>query len=151
MENGILNAVKSLASTVEGIRNDMQGMQQSIAEIKSRMVTKEIFEESIADLSESISFIAQNAVTKDQLLASEDRIKQEITKELTGKINDSENKLFEYLGEQFDYFKGENFVAPIRGLNDKNDLTAVKLEQKKVFTKDDREEITDIPYLLDLK
>jgi len=121
--NEILEVVKSL--------------QSEIGAIKSQMVTKEVFEESISDLAQSLNFVTQNAATEVQLLEVEARIR----KEIDNMHYDLPSR--DFVTTRIGELKG-NFVEAFKNNDAKTNKLSEILLQRKVINELDNNEVSSL-------
>jgi len=115
----------------------VKAMQNEIIEIKSQMVTKDVFETTANDLAGSLNFIAQNATMEVQLLESEARLKREID----FLRFDLPNK--DFVTNKIGELKG-NFVEAAKNNDIKTNKLSEILLQRKVINESDNGEVAAI-------
>ena len=106
----------------------------------SKMVTKDVFESMISDFAGSLNFITQNAATEVQLMESEARIRKEIDfmhYDLPSK-DFVTTKVAELRGSFVEAFKNSNAKT--------NKLSEILLQRKVINESDDREVSSMVPF-----
>lgn len=130
----------SVSEVFEAIKNMEANMQKEIGDIKSQMVTKDVFESSINDLAHSLNFVTQHAATEVQLIESEARIRKEIDfmhYDLPSK-DFVTNKVAELRGSFVEAFKNNDAKA--------NKLSEILMQRKVINEIDNNEVASMVPF-----